>query len=168
MSALAIREPEASSKVPDRAPRVRIPKRISQAIDLIASGDVKYQKDAAERVGLTAEHLSRMLAKPHVRGVLHARATENLARGTLRASARMLELVDATSEHVSLDAATKVLAIAGIRPPDDGRGTTVNVGVSVGYVLDLRPGEQAPSHAAGAQHAVTLEHDTGGSVDNAR
>jgi hypothetical protein len=37
---------------------------------------------------------------------------------------------------VSLDASKHVLAIEGIRPPDQGQ-VSVNVGVSVGYVIDL-------------------------------
>jgi hypothetical protein len=62
----------------------------------------------------------------------------------MRASARLLELVDASSEHVSLDASKHVLAIEGIRPPDQGQ-VSVNVGVSVGYVIDLSGNGGNPS-----------------------
>jgi hypothetical protein len=134
----------------------RIPKRISQAIDMLASGRVRTQKEAAEAVGLTSEHLCRTLAKPHVRGVMHARATENLARGTLRASARVLELMDASSEHVSLDASKHVLAIGNIRPPETGSSVNVNVGLSVGYVIDLTPGAANSAHDI---RTTIVEHD---------
>jgi hypothetical protein len=157
MQSLTTAEHKSAPAAPERVAKVRIPKRISQAIDLLATGEVKYQKDAAERVGLTAEHLSRMLAKPHVRGVMHARATENLARATLRASARVAELMDASSEHVSLDASKHVLAIGGIRPPDTSHGVHVNVGVSVGYVIDLTPGAHVP-HAPDIRTQI-VEHD---------
>lgn len=124
-----------------------------QAIDLLANGDVKTQKEAAERVNLTPEHLCRMLGKSHVRGVMLQRANENLARGQLRASARIVELLDASSEHVSLDASKHVLAIGGIRPPDTGQ-VSVNVGVSVGYVVKLR---HVDDGATTIEHQVTTD-----------
>lgn len=142
---------------PKGVTRTRIPRKINQAIELLARGEVQTQKDAAERVNITPEHLCRMLAKPHVRGVLHARATENLARATLRASVRVEQLMDASSEHVSLDASKHVLAIANIRPPEDGRGVNVNVGVSVGYVIDLAGTAQSPS--APDIRTEIIEHD---------
>jgi hypothetical protein len=87
---------------------------------------------------------------------MHARATENLARGTLRASARVLELMDASSEHVSLDASKHVLAIGNIRPPETGSSVNVNVGLSVGYVIDLTPGAANSAHDI---RTTIVEHD---------
>lgn len=84
-----------------------------------------------------------MLGRPHVQVFIEREARRTIAVGTLRASHRVLELVDAASEHVSLDASKHVLGIAGIRPPDTGSHVSVNVGVSVGYVIDLTP--QQPS-----------------------
>jgi hypothetical protein len=69
---------------------------------------------------------------------LEQRARQTIAVASARASERIVELVDASSEHVSLDAAKHVLAIGNIRPPDQGQ-VSVNVGVSVGYVIDLTP-----------------------------
>jgi hypothetical protein len=89
---------------------------------------------------------------------LHQRATENLARGVLRASARINELMDAGSEHVSLDAAKHVLAIGNIRPPDTAQAN-VNVNLSVGYVIDLTPG--APQSNAPDIRTQIIEHDQG-------
>jgi hypothetical protein len=80
------------------------------------------------------------------------RARQTIAAGTMRASARLLSLIDASSEHVSLDATKHVLAIGNIRPPESGSQVNVNVGVSVGYVIDLRSdADQQPTR--------TIEHE---------
>lgn len=168
MSALAaIEQPRAPAAQKPGKP-ARISPAVRKAVQLLLTGECKTQKAAAERAGISPVWLCLQLKKPAVEVFIANEARKTIAQGQMRASARLLELIDASSEHVSLDATKHTLAIGGIRPPDDGRGTTVNVGVSVGYVLDLRPGEQAPSHAAGAQVSTTIEHDEGGSVDNAR
>src|ERR1700682_5005622 len=56
--------------------------------------------------------------------------------GTLRASARLLELIDAASEHVSLDASKHMLALNGYQPPA-GPTALVNINIQAGYVIDL-------------------------------
>jgi len=81
---------------------------------------------------------------PHVEAFIARESRKTIAHGKMRASARLLELVDASSEHVSLDASKHVLAIEGIRPPDQGQ-VSVNVGVSVGYVIDLSGNASNPS-----------------------
>jgi hypothetical protein len=48
------------------APAKRISKRVRRAIDLMVSGDCKQIKDAAEKVGLACESLSRALSTAHV------------------------------------------------------------------------------------------------------
>lgn len=78
-----------------------------------------------------------MLGRDHVQAYLTQRTRKTIAEGVLRAGARVLELIDASSEHVSLDASKHVLAIEGIKPAD-GSQVTVNVAVSPGYVIDMR------------------------------
>jgi hypothetical protein len=63
-------------------------------------------------------------------------ARETIAAGTMRASARLVELLDASSEHVSLDASKHMLAIAGIKPTADAQ-VSVNIDIKAGYVIDL-------------------------------
>jgi hypothetical protein len=76
------------------------------------------------------------MQRSHIQAFIARKSRENIQRGVLRASHRIVDLIDASSEHVSLDASKHVLAIEGIRPPDQGQ-VSVNVGVSVGYVIDL-------------------------------
>jgi hypothetical protein len=137
------RQPDAST-VPELAKRERIPPKIAKAVTLLLTGECKTQKAAAERVGLNASYLCDALTKPKIQAFIARETRRTIAQGQMRASARLLELVDASSEHVSLDASKHVLAIEGIRPPDQGQ-VNVNVGVSVGYVIDLSGQQSQPS-----------------------
>lgn len=96
-----------------------------------------------------------MLSKPHVQVFLERESRRILSVGQLRASHRMLELVDSSAAGTSFDASKHVLAIGGIRPPDTSHGVHVNVGVSVGYVIDLT-GQSAPDI-----RTQIVEHDQG-------
>src|ERR1700722_6320160 len=99
------------------APRKRsIPKKIKAACDAIISGQAKTVTDAAALAGISREYLSRQLGEPHVQEHLRQKAARNVAIASGRASARIGELIDAGSEHVSFDASKHVLAIAGIKP----------------------------------------------------
>ena len=49
---------------------------------------------------------------------------------------RLVELIDAGSEHVSADVSKHMLAIAGIKPAAEPT-TLVNVNIRAGYVIDL-------------------------------
>jgi hypothetical protein len=119
----------------------RISRRLAEVVRLLLTGECKTQKAAAERAGMNASHVSEALKKPHVRVFVERRVRETIANGTMRASARLLELVDAGSEHVSLDASKHLLAIEGIKPAAEP-ATQVNINVRAGYIIDLsEPGE---------------------------
>jgi hypothetical protein len=77
-----------------------------------------------------------MLARDYVRVFCERRARQTIAAGLMRASSRLNELVDAGSEHVSLDATKHLLGIAGIKPSEDAR-VNVNIELKAGYVIDL-------------------------------
>jgi len=114
----------------------RIPPKISQIVDWLVSGACKNQQAACERAKLDPSYVSRELRKVHVRVFAAQRARESIAAGTMRASARLVELLDAGSEHVSLDASKHMLAIAGIKPTQDAQ-VSVNIDIKAGYVIDL-------------------------------
>lgn len=124
----------------------RVPKRVQQAIRLLLEGRHRYAADAAKAVGLSREHLSRMLQKPHVEVFVASERRKTIAQASLRAAGRLTELIDAESEHVSLQASQHVLAIEGISPPSNSHGVQVNVNVTPGYVVKLR---HAPDAAPG-------------------
>jgi hypothetical protein len=68
---------------------------------------------------------------------------ETIAIGGLRASARLIELIDASSEHVSADVSKHTLAIAGIKPAQDAQ-VSVNIDIKAGYVIDLTDAPRGP------------------------
>lgn len=149
MNALqAVSTPETRPASPQPAAKEkkhRISKRIRQAIELIVTGECKTIKAAAARSNLHPDYLCRELKKPQIRVFCEQRSRENLAMGTMRASARLVELLDASSEHVSLDASRHTLGIAGIKPAADAQ-VSVNIDIKAGYVIDLRderPGDHA-------------------------
>jgi hypothetical protein len=115
----------------------RVSKRIAEVVRLLLTGECKTQKAAAERVGMNVTYLSEALKKPHIRVFIERRTRETIANGSLRASARLVELLDASSEHVSLDASKHLLAIEGIKPAAEPIAN-VNFNVrSAGYVIWL-------------------------------
>jgi hypothetical protein len=89
---------------------------VREACRLLAVKQVTTIKDAAASVGMSREHLSKQLGLPHVQVFLANEARRTIAVAAGRAAHRVVELVDASSEHVSLDAAKHVLAIQGIKP----------------------------------------------------
>lgn len=113
----------------------RVPKRVQQAITAILDGSAKNATIAAQQVGLSKEHLSRMLNKAHVQVFIASERRRTIAQASLRAAGRLGELIDAASEHVSLDASKHVLAIEGISPKQ--QGVSVDVNIKAGYVIRL-------------------------------
>jgi hypothetical protein len=114
----------------------RIPPKISQIIDWLVSGACKNQQAACERANLDPSYVSRELRKVHVRVFIERRARETLAGGMMRASARLLELMESASDHVSLDAVKHELGLNGIKPAPDA-GMIVTGQAPAGFVIDL-------------------------------
>ena len=53
--------------------QLRITAKVRRAIDLMATGECKLMKDAAEKVGLARESLGRAFANPHLITADHSR-----------------------------------------------------------------------------------------------
>ncbi|MGH6672356.1 MAG: hypothetical protein ACRECV_10345 [Xanthobacteraceae bacterium] len=121
---------------PAEPKRRRVPAKVREAIDHYVSGRAKNITAAAKKVGMSREGLSRALSRPDVTEFLKQKAARQVALGAGRASARMIQLMDAKSEHVSADMARHVAAIAGIRPASDAQ-LNVNVDVRAGFVIRL-------------------------------
>jgi PAB1-binding protein PBP1 len=133
--------PSAIERVSDddiAAPIVKerpISKRMQQVLTNLATKGLS-QREAAKLAGMSEYHLSRELKKPQIQVFIARTARQNIQIGVLRASKRVLELIDADSEHVSLDASKHVLAIEGIKPSADTQ-VSVNIDIKAGYVIDL-------------------------------
>jgi len=138
--------PAQSDAVPVKIKR--IPRRIAEVVHLLVTGECKTIKAAAERTGMHPNYVSGALKKPEIQVFIEQSARRTITNGLLRASARVNELIDAGSEHVSLDASKHVLAIAGIKPAADAQ-VSVNIDIKAGYVIDLT---DEPKHVRTIDH----------------
>lgn len=110
--------------------------KVREAIDAMVRGDAKTITAAAENVGITREHLSRELSKPHIAAFLHDKVVRNLAVGKARAGAVKLSLLESENAMVQDRASSFVLGLAGIAPSAQP-SVNVNVNIRAGYVIDL-------------------------------
>jgi transposase-like protein len=127
-------QPQPALPAPKRTRR--IPPRVREAIDAYVSGRARSITAAAKKAGLSREYLSRSLSQPHVAEFLRQKAARVVAMGAGRAAARLNELINSKSDHVSLDATRLSLGIAGIKPASDAQ-VNVNIDVKAGFVIDL-------------------------------
>jgi hypothetical protein len=102
----------------------------------MVSGDCKRICDAAAKVGLARESLSRALSMPHITEHLRQNVLRHLAIHAARAGATKTELLDSASEIVRDRASTFVLGLAGIQPVAEPM-VSLNIEVKAGYVIDL-------------------------------
>jgi hypothetical protein len=104
----------------------------------MVGGNCRTWAAAAKRVGVARETLSRYLQRPECRQALTERAARAVAMSAGRASARLNQLLDSSSQRVALDATRLSLQAAGI--VGSGQNVSVNVGLELraGYVIDLR------------------------------
>jgi hypothetical protein len=120
----------------DIGPPKRISKKVRAAIDAMVSGECKKICDAAAKVGLARESLSRALSTPHVAEHLRQKVIRHLAIHAARAGATKTELLDSASEIVRDRASSFVLGLAGIQPASNP-SISVNLEIRAGYVIDL-------------------------------
>jgi hypothetical protein len=109
---------------------------VREAIDYYVSGRARTVTAAAKKAGLSREYVARSLSLPHVAAYLRDKAARVVAMGAGRAAARLNQLLDSKSEHVSLEASKFSLGVAGIKPTPDAQ-LNVNVDVKAGFVIDL-------------------------------
>lgn len=116
----------------------RLPsKRTRDAVALLLSGEVTTVKAAAARVKMRRDSLQKNFAEAHTRAFIVRERARMLQAGTLRATARLLELVDCESHKTSLDAVRLTLGLDGV-VVEERRHITADVQVA-GWVVDLTP-----------------------------
>jgi transposase-like protein len=92
----------------------RISKKVKAAIAALIAGDAKSVTRAAEIAGVSREHLSRELGRPHINELLRGKALRNVAMAAARASAVKVELLESSSEIVRDRASSFILSVNGI------------------------------------------------------
>jgi hypothetical protein len=114
----------------------RISKKVRTGIGFMVSGDCKIIKDAAEKVGLSREHFTRELSKPHIAAFMREKVLKQLAIAAARAGAVKIDLVDSDNAMVADRASSFILGLAGIAPATTP-ALNVNLEIRAGYVIDL-------------------------------
>jgi hypothetical protein len=143
----ALDTPAPTEPTPPR----RISKKVRAAIDLMVRGDCKKICDAAERVGLARESLSRALSTPHVAEHLRQKVVRHLAIAAARAGFTKVDLLDSDSEIARDRASSFVLGLAGIQPANES-SISLNLEIKAGYVIDISEG---PRPAAPVMRVVS-------------
>jgi hypothetical protein len=133
--AAAIRD--LTNPAPQPTKRVRINPALRKALQLLATGECKTQRAAAARSGMSEFQLSRRLAEPQIQALIARESRKTIASAQLRASHRLVELIDANSEHVAAQVSERILTSEGILKSDQ-HAIAVNVDVKAGFILDLR------------------------------
>jgi len=129
--------------------------------NLLLTGECTTITAACARVHYSKEYISRRMRQPHVLNYVDQQVKSRLAEGKLVASARLVQLIHAKSEHVSLDASVQTLGINGIAPPDPSFRNDVNININAapaGYVIDLSPFDDRERMTA----PPTIEHEPQG------
>ena len=135
MSGLAVSGTD-HAPAPSKPRKERLPSlRMQQALGHLATKGVN-QREAAKLAGISEFHLSRELKKPQIQAFIARKRSEIIQIGSLKAATRAVELIDAESEHVAAKVSLAILAHTGDVKGDSNQ-VAVNVGVSVGYVIDL-------------------------------
>jgi hypothetical protein len=132
--ALATIDNPSPAEIP--GPTRRVSKKVTAAIDLMVSGECKKICDAAEKVGLARESLSRALSKPHVAELMRTKVLRSLAMAAARAGAVKVDLMDCDNAIARDRASSFVLGLAGIQPATSP-SVSVNLNIRAGYVIDL-------------------------------
>jgi hypothetical protein len=125
--------------------RQRVPKKIRDAIDLIAFGHVDTKAAAARKIGISREYLARSYQNPAVIQYSNEAAARAVAMGRPRAAAVLNELHDSRSERVRLEAAKA--SLGAIVAPANSPQVNVNLEMRAGWVIDLSgrdPGDRPP------------------------
>jgi hypothetical protein len=114
----------------------RITKKVLQAIDKMVTGGVKNITDAAILVGLSREHLSRQLNKPHIAEFMRQEVLRSLTVASARAGAVKTELLESGNAVVADRASSFILGLSGIQPQTSPT-VALNISIKAGYVIDL-------------------------------
>jgi hypothetical protein len=142
----------------------RISAKVRNAIDVMVDGTAKTVTAAADHAGLSREHLSRELSKPHVTEHLRQKIKRSLAVGAARAGVTKLALLDSPNEMVRDRASSYVLGLLGIVPDSSpvDRSVTQQPGLQI---VIYSPGTAVPPQIIGPPFVApalpgrTIDHE---------
>jgi hypothetical protein len=156
----AIKDPPAPETI-NKA--LRITAKVRRAVELMATGDCKLIKDAAAKVGLHHDSLSRAFSKPHVIEHMRQRALRTISMAAGRAAEVKAELLDCSDSMARDRASTFVLGTAGIGPAT-APNLSINLEMRAGWVIDLtgngyRERVATATAAPADHHPLVIDHE---------
>lgn len=134
MNALAT-VPEQSEQLPVKEPRLTA--KLRKALHLLETGECSTQRAAAARAGMSEYQLSRRLREPQIQVFIARKRSENISVGSLRASRRFVDLIDAKSEYVAAQVSERILTSEGTLRTANAAQVSVNIDVKAGFVIDI-------------------------------
>jgi hypothetical protein len=144
MPATALAHQPDTETAPQPVKERPLSKRLRKALHLLETGECSTQRAAAERAGMSEFQLSRRLREPQIQAFIARKRSENISVASIRASAKAMKLIDSESDHVAAKMTLALMAHTGDIKGDSSQ-VSVNVGVSVGYVIDLSGTASNPS-----------------------
>jgi hypothetical protein len=150
----AVKDPPASESIDKK---LRVTAKVKRACELFARGEVKHIKDAAEKVGMHHDSLSRAFSKPHVIEHMRQRALRTISLAAGRAAEVKAELLDCGDSMARDRASTFVLGTAGIGPAT-APALAVDPERRAGYVIILTSDD--PRHTVRIVSPQPIEPET--------
>lgn len=165
----AVNDMVARKERRDPPKKPRISRKMRQALDLYITGDAKTQQEAAEKAGISPEHLCRTLKKDHARAYVVRRSGELFADLLPKAIRTIGLTMDGGNAQAALNAALAVAKQMGVIASDGGPSVAISL-QSPGYIIALNGsrsdgGPTEPSHPSMID--VTPLPPAGGSADDA-
>jgi hypothetical protein len=92
ISAQPMQDDDMTEQLPAKAPKKErpLPRKISQAVEMLVNGEKKTITAAAQALGLTREHLSKSLRTPRAQVFIEQRTREILSASRMPAAATLL------------------------------------------------------------------------------
>lgn len=126
----------ASSAWSSRSASLPATAKICATIDAMVRGNVKTIAAAAEPAGLSREHPSRELGRPHIAKLLEEKVVRNLALSSARAGATKIDIRASANDMVRDRASSWLLELAG-HSPNPAAGNHRGGGPRAGWTIDL-------------------------------
>jgi hypothetical protein len=135
----------------------RISAKVRAAIDAMVEGTAKTITAAADHAGLSREHLSRELSKPHITEHLRQKIKRSLAVGAARAGFTKLALLDSPNEMVRDRASSFVLGLLGIVP--EASAADRSAAQMPGLQIVIYGSQDKPPMTIGPAPTQQIEHE---------
>lgn len=133
--------------------------KVRAAIDAMVDGSAKDITAAAEVAGLSREHLSRQLNRPHITAFFRQKVERHLVLNAAKAGRTKISLLDSPNEMVRDRSSSYVLSLAGIAPDPDASNRQPTQLPGLQIIIVQPAGITADSPRVVGPQPLTIEHE---------